>query len=202
MEKGEKKKVCRTALLASIVGCVLLFSMNPTVCAEDNATRKEDQLIQIARWGGAGAACLLTTSLFVWEIWISPADKEESFFIEDPETWKQVLVAVPSIAVFTAVSGWTMGKFMELYTEWEVKKAWSAPVGMACGAVAGAIIGTTGFTTAIGIGAALDIIDTGTLPNYFAVLGMSILAGGLWGGLSGIVPGLLIGPGISFYMDY
>lgn len=189
-------------VLTFVFGCVLLTAVNLPVYSETTVTTKEKHLITYGTWTAAGTALALSTYLFVDEIWFPSNEPYSTLFIPGSETWKEITVAVPSIIVFTAASAWAMHTCLKLYTKWQIKKAWSPLVGIACGIATGAVIGAAGFTTTICTGDALNVIDTGTMPNLLAGFGMSILAGGFWGGFFGIVPGLVIGPGISFYMDY
>lgn len=188
--------------LTFLFGCILLIGGNLYLYSEDTRTIKEDQLIKYGTLTAAGTALALSTYLFIDEIWFPSEEPYSTLFIPGSEKWKEIVVAVPSIMVFTAASAWAMSTYLKLYTKWQVKKGWSPLVGMAGGIAAGAVIGAAGFTTTICTGDALGIIDTGTMPNLLAGFGMSILAGGFWGGFFGILPGLVIGPGISFYMDY
>ncbi|MGC9313411.1 MAG: hypothetical protein ACP5IA_12025 [Sediminispirochaetaceae bacterium] len=188
--------------LTFMYGCVLLTAVNLHVYSETTVTMKEKHLITYGTWTAAGTALALSTYLFIDEIWFPSDEPYSTLFIPGSETWKEIAVAVPSIIVFTAASAWAMNTCLKLYTKWQIKKPWSPLVGIACGIAAGAVIGAAGLTTTICTGDALNVIDTGTMPNLLAGFGMSILAGGFWGGLFGIVPGLVIGPGISFYMDY
>jgi hypothetical protein len=67
---------------------------------------------------------------------------------------------------------------------------------------AGAITGAMGFASLFSIARPMGIVDTGAIQGYLPVLGMSLLSGGLWGAFVGTLPGLLIGPGLSFSFDY
>ena len=57
-------------------------------------------------------------------------------------------------------------------------------------------VGLVGFTTVFAVGQPLGVVAVRDEMGWLEVVGWSALAGGFWGALTGVVPGLVAGPAV------
>lgn len=120
----------------------------------------------------------------------------------NPPFWRTLAVSIP-----TTIAGAWVGM---RGTEWAVRKVMktrpgigeSALRGILYGALDGALIGTTGFVTALTIGHLTNAITFNDDMGLLGTVGTAVLGGVLFGGMTGAVVGLVYGPGISIYMKF
>jgi hypothetical protein len=167
--------------------------------AQELQTERQQQLDRCVPWitaslGLAGSAWFYATA--GWG-----AAGSDALFTADAADWEKVVIAVPSTAAFVAtsycMSRWFVRAVLGASTSWWSSVLWGA----GAGAVTGAAIVTSGWLITLAMGDPMGVIDTGRVgaAGYLAVLGMSIVSGSLWGGLFGVVPGAVIGPGMYLY---
>lgn len=125
----------------------------------------------------------------------------ETMITQGAPAGRVVLDIVPSFAVFAGATWLASRAFVEAFVRLEVNRWLSVPVGAAFGGAAGVAIGVLGFTTMFAIGQPLGIMAIGDM-GFGEVVYYSVLAGALWGGLSGLIPGAILGPAISFPLGY
>jgi len=125
----------------------------------------------------------------------------QDLYVENAPSWKIAVTAVPSMIIMTGSSALACWGFAETFMALKVNKWLSFPSGILFGGIASGLAGAMGFGSIFLFGTPLGIMATGeatTLTNY----GLGLLAGLVWGGLFGTIPGVVFGPAISFYMDY
>jgi len=127
-----------------------------------------------------------------------------------PDMWKAgadprlvALNAVTALGVqMAAVSVATWG-LAEIYMMLEINKWLSVPVGCLGGFIAAGAAGAVSFATMMGMARALDTVSMGeVVSGWYVAAGLGLIAGAFWGSFYGFIPGAIMGPGISFYMDY
>ncbi len=74
--------------------------------------------------------------------------------------------------------------------------------GAGAGLVAGAIVGILTFTPHMTVGWAMNTVSTGRLDAWYEIVGMSMLAGAFWGGLSGLAIGVFEAPIFSIVLKF
>ena len=115
-----------------------------------------------------------------------------------------LLVAIPAGGVGAGV-GAIIGRWIaDTVVGMKTSKLLSPIVGAGLGMLGGGFVGAITFTLAFAIGFATLDVEPGYWGSltYTQALGMAALAGGFWGGLTGIPAGAVAVPIISFYMDF
>ena len=126
----------------------------------------------------------------------------DPLFKDGTDISTMLLTAAPAVVIQTLSGVLATRLFAEVFLNLRINKWLSFPAGILGGAVAGALSGSVGFAALMGTAWFTKAVDLGRADSFIKVLGFSLLGGGLWGGLSGILPGLVCGPVISFYMDF
>jgi hypothetical protein len=125
----------------------------------------------------------------------------DALFSADATVFEQVVIAVPATVAF-GVTSYFAPRWFERTIVRRARTWWGAALwGTGLGAVTGAAIVTSGWLVTLAMGHPMGVIDTGAVgaAGYLAVLGMSVVSGGFWGGLAGLVPGAVAGPAIHLY---
>jgi len=125
----------------------------------------------------------------------------QELYVENTPSWKIAVTAVPAMIIMTGASSLACWGFAETVMGLRINKWFSFPGGILFGGIAAGLAGAAGFSSIFLFGTPLGIMATGeatTLTNF----GLGALAGLVWGGLFGIIPGVIFAPAISFYMDY
>ncbi len=169
--------------------------------AQDPAMTRQEQVDRYVPWitaslGLAGSVWFYGYSGFV-------ATGQDALFTADAATWEKLVIAAPSTAAFV-VTSWFMAQWFERTICNRADTWWGAALwGAGLGTATGAAIATSGWFITLAMGDPMGVIDTGSVgaTGYLAVLGMSIVSGAFWGGLSGVIPGAVIGPAIHLYVD-
>lgn len=181
-----------TPALRMLAGLVvsLLAAALPASAAEPSGSPGE-RLDRVVPWAAGGLA--LVGSAWLLGDALVTAGEEGALFTASSTLGPRLLASVPAGVLFTTsswfVTRWFERSVLRLSDSW-----WSAVLwGAGLGAASGAAIAVPGWTWLIGSGVALNIVTTGDM-SYPAVLGMSVLSGAFWGALSGVIPGLVLGP--------
>jgi hypothetical protein len=95
------------------------------------------------------------------------------------------------------VAGWL---FTELFIAWDVGPWLGIPVGAGAGLVIGGLACGLSFASMMSVGIGTGSVSSG-IENPFAVFGMGILAGALFGGMASTAVGAVAGPVTGFALD-
>ena len=169
------------------------------VAAEESAMEPAEKIDRYLPWvtaslGVAGSAWFFGSTLV-------EQPGPDALFTADAAAWEKVVIAIPATVAF-GVTSYFVPRWFERTIVRRANTWWGATLmGTGLGAAAGAAIVTSGWLVTLAMGHPMGVIDTGTVgaAGYLAVLGMSVVSGGFWGGLAGLVPGAVFGPAIHLY---
>lgn len=183
----------RWCLVMCLALVVLQLVVPQLTDAEEQRTEREKVIDRATPWVGSVAALVASAAFIGSAGWY--ASGQDRLFTEAATDGQKLLVAIPATATFT-VTSWFITRCFERTVLARSKSVWGAALwGAGVGALAGAAIAVPGWTVILGTGTPMGIITTGDM-SYLAVLGMSVVSGAFWGALSGVLPGMVLGPAL------
>jgi len=167
------------------------FANDPTVPADRS---REDKCLGFGRWLGVASG----STMGLFHLYWSATDQTGS----DEPYWKNLLTGIPSSLIGAYVghrtTEWTTRQIMK----GRPKPFRAALKGAFYGAIDGAIILSASMIPLFILGHYLGTINFNEDKSVLEVVGMSILGGVGFGGLTGAAIGCAYGPGLSLYMNF
>ncbi|HDL86634.1 MAG TPA: hypothetical protein ENH11_09995 [Candidatus Acetothermia bacterium] len=170
---------------AVVVSLVLLLLFSPLIPAFAQSADIDDPALH---WAAIGTGAAIGLALDTYIGFIAFSDSETPLL-------QQLAVFVPTAVVGMASSMLTTSGFFQIMSA-EGDKWLSLFIGALGGMVEGAIIGGLTMGTLMGANYAVDpnfINTSGEWNNAWDVMGLGIFGGGLFGALTGILPGAIAG---------
>lgn len=127
---------------------------------------------------------------------------QDSIYIQGSDPWRLAVDIVPTFIAFTGATWFALRVFSDAMVALNLNPWLAAPVGAGFGLLAGAFVGAVGWTTMFAVGQPLGIVAVGEDSVWLRIVGLGLLSGAVWGGLTGIIPGLVLGPVIRIAVRY